>query len=61
MDIAGNLVFLVIMLLVINVGGIVRLKFFNNLSWGNLKKVLIVTNGIFVVFYIAYIIVQLQP
>lgn len=54
MDVIGSLVFLLIMLFVINIGAIVRLKFFNNVSWKTLKWVLIVGNIVLLGFYIIY-------
>ncbi len=54
MDVMGSLVFLIIMIFVINIGAIVRLKFFNNLSWKTLKWVLIIGNVILLGGYIIY-------
>jgi carbon starvation protein CstA len=54
MDLFGSLVFLLIMLLVVNVGALVRLRFFNNVSWKTVKKILLIANILLFGFYLVY-------
>lgn len=54
MDIYGKMIFLLIMLFVVNVGAIIRLRFFNNISWKTLKWVLLVANILLFGVYIVY-------
>lgn len=58
-DLTGGIIFLIVMLIFVNVGGIVRLNFFNNLPWQKTKKILIIANGVVVVFFVGFYLLRL--
>lgn len=57
MDRFGNLALLLLLFLTINLGAIIKLKNFSNISRRALRKILIVTNIVLIVYYIAYFFV----
>lgn len=57
MDIKGSLIFLVVMLLFVNFGGIIRLGFFNRMPWKELKWVLLIANILLFAYVIVYFLV----
>lgn len=57
MNLSESLVFLLIMLMAVNLGAIVRLRFFNNISWKVLKKILVLANILLFGFYLVYFFV----
>ncbi len=55
-NLSAGILFLIFMFVFVNLGGVVRLKFFNNLPWEEVKKVLIIANALVVIIFIAYCI-----
>jgi len=58
---ADYIIALIFTLILINVGGIVRLKVFNSLSWRKLKKVLLIINIVIVLIFVIDYLIKTYP